>query len=178
MQQDKYTVSNILTFLAAVFTAMTFLTDRIYLFWMNDYFLNQWLYHYFAIQIFTSQFIHGGALHLLMNSFFILYFWNALENIIWKNKMLLFFVLNSLFLAFFLTILWSANTVWISGFALSIITYYTLQLWSLKHPEYTGGIVAIVINVWIGLSPGISFLWHLWWVIFWWLFWFIQNKKK
>ncbi len=175
--QQKWTVSNGLIAVSALFTLLTFLTPTIYRFGMNDIFFHAWMYHYWVMQMFTSQFLHGGVMHLAMNAIFILYFWNVLEGIIWKNKMLLFFIFCSIFLWVFLTLLGAGNTVGISGFALAVLTYYTLLLWEKWNPEYTGWVTAIVVNILIWLSPGISFLGHFWGMLFWALWWFTMKKK-
>jgi membrane associated rhomboid family serine protease len=145
---------------------------------MNDVFFNAWMYHYWFLQMFTSQFLHGWITHLAMNAIFILYFWNVLEWIIWKNKMLLFFVSSSIFLWVFLTLLNTWNTVGISWFALAVLTYYTLLLWERWSPEYTGWLTAIVVNIVIWLSPWISFFWHFWGMIFWAIWWYMHRNHK
>jgi hypothetical protein len=66
-----------------------------------------------------------------------------------------------------------------SGFAMAIIAYYTLQLKSINHPDYKWGITALTINVFIWFVPGISLIWHLFWAIAWWIyFWIIRLLKK
>ena len=176
--QQKWTLSNGLIAIAAIFTALTFIVPSIYRFGMNDIFFNAGMYHYWFLQMFTSQFLHGSIMHLAMNAIFILYFWNVLERIIWKRSMLIFFIGCSVFLWVFLTLLSAGNTVGISGFALAVLTYYTLILWKQGNPEYTGGLTAIVVNIAIGLSPGISFFGHFWGMIFWAAWWYITQKKK
>lgn len=175
---NKLTVSHGLIFLSLCFTALTFLPLWIYQFGMNDFFFNQGNYFIWFVQMFTSQFLHGGILHLVMNAIFILYFGNVVESIIWWKKYLLFFILNAVFLWVVITFFSNANTVGISGFALAVITYYTLYLWSLKNPEYTWWITAIVINILVGLSPGISFLWHFGGMVFGGIYWFLTDNKK
>ncbi|MDA9128898.1 hypothetical protein N9J72_00280 [Candidatus Gracilibacteria bacterium] len=61
---------------------------------------------------------------------------------------------------------------------MAIITYYTLYLWSKGDPEYSGGLTAIVINIAIGLSPGISFLGHFGGMVFGAIFWLFTQKTK
>lgn len=178
MQQNKITVSNAFMLLSLFFTALTFILPSIYQFGMNDYFYNQGMYNMWGMQMFSSQFLHGNIMHLLANAVFILYFWNVLERIIGSQKYLLFFILNSVFLWFFLTFLWAGNTVGISGFALAVVTYYTLHLKSLNNPEYMWWVTAIVVNILIWLSPGISFFGHFWGMLFWGIFWYLTDKIK
>jgi membrane associated rhomboid family serine protease len=176
--QQKWTISNSLMIISVIFTLLTFVIPSIYRFGMNDVFFNAGLYYYWFIQMFTSQFLHGGITHLAMNAIFILYFGNVLERSIGKDKMLIFFISCSVFLWVFLTLLNTWNTVWISGFALAVLTYYTLMLWKKWNPEYTGWVTAIIINILIWLSPGISFFGHFGWMIFGALWWYFCEKKK
>jgi len=160
MQNNSlWSVANTLIFLCFIFTVISYIID-VRLFGMNSYFYLQGNYPYWVLQMFTSQFLHGWPLHLVMNAFFILYFWNVVEQMIGKEKMLLFFVWSSIFTGLLITFLTNANTVWISWFAMALLSYYTLQLYKQWNPQYTGGITALVINIAIWLSPGISFLGH------------------
>lgn len=179
MPDQKFSVSNALILLCIFFTALTYIPGLyIYQFGMNDSFYSQGNYFMWGIQFFTSNFLHWWVMHLVMNAIFILYFWNILEWIMWSWKYLLFFILNAVFVWVLITFFSSANTVWISGFALAVITYYTLHLYSIKNPEYSGWLTAIVVNIAIGLSPWISLLGHAWGMVFWWLYWFFIGRKR
>lgn len=177
MRNSPWTVSNTIMVLCLIFTAISYVVD-LRLFSMNLYFYSQGNYPYWLLQMFTSQFLHWGPLHLMMNAFFVLYFWNALERIIWEKKMILFFILNAIFLWVCLTFFTNANTIWISWFAMALLSYYTLELYSRWNPEYTWGITALVINIWIGFTPGISLVGHLGGAVFWVVFYSVSQKKK
>lgn len=166
MLQNKWTVSNTLMALSVFFTAISFVYRDILIFGMNDYFYSQGNYLYWFLQMFSSQFLHGSILHIVSNAIFILYFWNVLERTIWKDRYILFFVLCAVFIWVILTFLTNANTIGISWFALAVLTYYTLILWKRWNPEYTGWVTAIVINIVIGFTPGISFLGHFTGMVF------------
>lgn len=176
MPQEKISFSNILILLSFIATLAAIYNSNLYQFGMNSYFFDQEIYHIWVIQFFTSQFLHGSFLHFLSNAFFIFYFWNILENTIGKEKMILFFVFNSIFIGLGLTFLNAGNTVGISGFALALLTYYTLLLWKKWSPEYTGGITAIAINILIGFIPWISFFGHFLGLIFWIIFFIFQSQ--
>lgn len=178
MPDAKISFSNTLVLISMLFTMLALSFTDLYRFWMNDLFLNSWAYHMFWVQIFSSQFIHGNFTHLLFNSIFVFYFGNILESIIGYKKMIIFFIVCSIFLAIVLIAFWSGNTVWMSWFLMALLTYYTLLLKQNNNPEYTAGITVIVVNVLYWLLPWISFLGHFWWMVFWWLFWFIAWKKK
>ncbi|USN58815.1 MAG: rhomboid family intramembrane serine protease [Candidatus Peribacteria bacterium] len=129
-------ISNILIFISLVFTIGAYIFPNLYVLGMNSYFLDNGAYHIYLLQFFSSNFIHGGILHLLFNSVFIYYFGNTLELLIGRAKFLLFFVFVVIFNGITLTYLSSGNTVGISGFAMALLAYYTLELRSKNNPEY------------------------------------------
>ena len=177
MRNSLWTVSNTIMLLCLIFTAISYVID-LRLFGMNSYFYSQGNYLYWVLQMFSSQFLHWWPLHLMMNAFFVLYFWNVLERIIWQRKMILFYILNAIFLWVCLTFLTNANTIWMSWFAMALLSYYTLELYNRWNPEYTGGITALVINIWIGFTPGISLVGHLGGAVFGVLFYYCLTKGK
>lgn len=182
MQQNLYfknnlSFSNLLILISLIFTLISFLFPEVLIMWMNKHFLFKWDYLYLWIQFFTYSFLHGWILHLLSNSLFLYIFWNPVEQIIWKNKFILFFILTTIFNWIFLLIFSSWNTIWISWFAMAILTYYTLILKSRWNPEYKWWIVAIIINLLIWLDASISFLWHFAWALFWLIFYSFLRKK-
>jgi membrane associated rhomboid family serine protease len=174
----KLSVSNILILVSAIFTLIAYINQWFYAYWMNTVFLNTGQYHVYAMQFFSSQFLHGWILHLAMNAVFIFIFWNAVENILGANKYALFFILSSLFTGLAITLFWSGNTVWISGFAMAVMAYYTLYLKSRNHPDYKWWVTALVINIWIWLSPWISLLGHLFWAIAWGMYYYALKILK
>lgn len=178
MPKIKLTLSNALMLISVVFTILFFILPGMKYFQMNDFFFSQWKYHMWLIQCFTSQFIHGGIMHLVMNSVFILYFGNVLEHLIGYKKMLSFFIVSSLFVGISLIVFSSWNTVWISWFALAVLTYYTLLLKEKNNPEYMGWVMFIAINIFAWFWPWISFIWHFSWMVIGWLYWYIGRKKK
>ncbi len=175
IQQNKYTVSNALIAISIVFTLLSFYYPLAQNLWLSNYDFNAWNYVLWFIQLFSSNFIHWWLMHLLFNSIFIYYFWNIVEIIIGKKKMILFFVLNAIFTWIWITFLSSGITIWISGFALALLSYYTIELWNKNNPEYKWWITAIIINIAIWFTPWISFLWHFLWMIFGWLYWCINR---
>jgi hypothetical protein len=163
----KWTISNLLIFISIIATLVANIFPIVYIFGMNNTFLDQWLYHIFIIQFFTWSFLHWWLIHLLANSIFIYFFWNIVEWIIWKTKFIIFFIFVTVFNWIWLSLFYEWNTVWISWFCMALIAYYTLELRSRNNPEYKWWITAIILNVWIGLMPWISLLWHLFWAIAW-----------
>ena len=171
----KYTFSNILIFISLVFTIFSYMYPEVYILGINNIFLDRWLYHIYIIQFFTWTFLHGNILHFLMNSIFIYYFWNNVEYLIWKKRFFSFFIFTTVFIWIMVTNFSNVNTVWISWFAMALLSYYTLELKSKNNPEYKWGITALIINIWIGLHPQISLLWHLFWAVAWLIFYLINK---
>ncbi len=180
MPIHTHTLSNIFIALSVVTTVWLeyiFWNTAYLQWWMNTYYLNVWDYGHYFLQFFSSQFLHWGFFHLLMNGFFLYYFWNIVEIILWRKKYFIFFLFITLFnwvlLSYFA---WNVNTIWISWFAMAIISYYTLELYELKNPEYKWWITMIIVNIAIWLSPWISLEWHLFWAIWWALFYLINRN--
>jgi len=169
-------ISNILILLSAIATITAYFIPAVYIFGINNIFLNEWLYHIYIIQFFTWTFLHWWIFHLLFNSIFIYFFWNIIEWIIWKKKYITFFIFTVFFNWILISLLSAWNTVWISWFCMALISYYTLELKSRNDPEYKWWITAIIINIWIWLSPWISLIWHLFWAIAWVLY-YLFNKR-
>jgi len=175
------TISNTLIIISFFLTALTYIVPSIIAFWMNNAFLSGWNYIFFLIQILLYQFLHWWILHLLSNSFFMFIFWNQLELAIWKKKFTLFFILNTFFVAFALILFSKWNTIWISWFAMAILTYIFLLLRKNNHPDYRWAWLFLIINILIWVDSNISFVWHLSWAIFGAIFYLISeklNKKR
>ena len=176
-QFKKATFSNILILISIIFTIVWYLNPEFTSEWsVNNFYLYEENYFHWIVQFFSWTFIHWWIMHLVMNAIFVYYFWNILEIIIWKKKYIIFFILSVIFnwvlLSYFQPY---SSTIWISWFALAIITYYTLQLKSLNNIEYKWWITAIIINIAIWFLPWISLYWHLFWVIFWIIFFYLTN---
>ena len=172
---NKPTFSNLLILISIIFTVLWYYLPWFINEWsINNFYVKENIFHYF-LQFFSWTFIHSGIMHLLMNSFFIYYFWNIIEIIIWKKKYISFFMFSIIFIWILLTNFTNDITIWISWFAMSLLAYYTLELKSLKNPDYKWWITAIIINIWIWFVPWISLYGHLFWVIAWVLFYFLTN---
>ena len=172
----KITYSIILIIISIIFTIISFLYPEIYIFSINDVFLNKWLYHIYFIQFFTWTFLHIWIFHLLINCIFLYIFWDIIEKIIWKKKFIVFFLFATIFNWIIISYISIWNTVWISWFCMALISYYTLELKSKNNPEYKWWVTAIIINIIIWFIPWISLIWHLFWAIAWILY-FYYNKN-
>jgi len=171
-----FSISNILIIISAIFTGLAIFFDNLFILWMNNIFLNSWDYHIFFLQFFTWVFLHWWIFHLFANSIFLYLFWNILEIIMWKNKYIIFFIFIAIFNGILLSVFTTWNTIWISGFCMALLAYYTLELKSKNNQEYKWWITALVLNIGIWLIPWISLLWHLFWAIWWVVFYFITKE--
>lgn len=173
--QNKFSISNLLIIISIIITFISFKFPNILEFWMSVYYFNYWDYVHYILQFIMYNFIHWDYMHLFSNILFIYLFWNLVENIITRKKFIIFFIFITIFNWILLSIFSSWITIWISWFALAIIVYYTLELKSLRNPEYKWWITAIIISIWIWFMPWISLLWHLFWAIWWAIFYYINK---
>lgn len=175
---NKISITYLFISLSFIFTIFATLNNELYVFWLNKFFLNEWNYLVFSLQLFLSNFLHWWITHLAFNSLFLYLFWTQIELLIWRVKYLYFFIFIVFFNWFFLVFLaWDyVNTIWISGFCMAIISYFVLELKSKNNPEYKWWITALVINVWIWFLPWISLVWHLFWAIWWVIFYYINKE--
>ena len=155
-----FSISNILIAISIICTIAVMMFPDLYRFGMNSYFLDRWIYHVFIAQIFTSQFLHWGLMHIAFNSIFVYLFGNQVENLLGVKKYIIFFIFTAITIWLGLTTINAGNTVWISWFCLAVLTYYTLALWQRWDMEYKWWITAIIVNLAIGFYPGISFAGH------------------
>ncbi len=141
-------------------------------FWMNRFYLLDGNYISLGIQILLFQFLHGGILHLFMNSYFLYTAWPEVEARMSRDRYTWFFVTSTIFIAIALLIFQPfTNTIGISGFAMALLSYLWIDLYSTRHPMASQILIMLVINIGIGLVPGISLVWHLFgaiWGIVWW----------
>ena len=174
----RVTISNIFIWLSLLFTVLYKVVPDFYLLGMNHFFINQWKYHIYFIQFFSSNFIHWGAFHLFFNSIYIYYFWNQVEIMLGKNKYTAFFIFNAIFVWIWLTLFSGLfdNTIWISGFCLALLSYYTLELRARKIDDYRWWITAIILNLAFSFILWISPLGHLFWAIAWVIFYYINKN--
>lgn len=174
---NSLTVSNTLIIISFIFTVLASINPTLYEFGINTHFLNSWDYYTYTIQLFTGTFLHGWMIHFLTNSLFIYLFGNATESFMWNKKFVIFFIFITLLNWITVTYLNPFyNTVWISGFALAVLAYFTLELRSRNNPEYKAWLLAIFINVAIGFVPWISLIWHLFWAVYGAIFYLIIKK--
>lgn len=175
---NKLTFSNLLIVICIIVTIFYLFFSNLWYYWMNLNFLIIWDYFQFSMQLLLYQFLHWWLLHLFGNSLFLYIFGNMLESYIWKRKYILFFVLNTIFVAIFLLFFSKFNTIWISWFNMALLTYIWLILKKNNNPDYKGAISFIIFNILIWFWSNISLAGHLAWAIFWMLFYYFSNLTK
>ncbi len=172
-----FSVSKFFVLLSFFWTLAVYLYPKVIIFGLNNYFLSEWNYLVFIVQIFVSNFLHWDFMHFLFNSIFIYYFGSILELLIWRKKYIIFFIFTAIFNAVFISFFENGgSTIWISWFAMALLSYYTLELKSKNNPEWKGWITAIALNVAIWFVPGISLWGHLFWAIAWVIFYFLNKE--
>ncbi|MDP2103620.1 MAG: rhomboid family intramembrane serine protease [Candidatus Gracilibacteria bacterium] len=171
------TISNLLILTSGIVTAISFFLPSVLDYGMHPLFWMQGDYLGIVLQFLLYQFLHGGILHFVMNSFFLFIFGNQVEVLIGRQKYILFFLGNTLFVGIALLLFASANTIGISGFAMAILAYIALELKSRNNPEYRSAMIFLFINVVIGLTGNISLVGHLSGAIFGAVFFFFHHKK-
>ncbi|MFA6090676.1 MAG: rhomboid family intramembrane serine protease [Candidatus Gracilibacteria bacterium] len=169
--------SNILIILSCIITGISFFSNNILSYGMNSYFINDGFSIVLIIQFLLYQFLHGGILHLLFNSFFLYLFGNQVESLIGRNRFMIFFILNTFFVGIALLFLSNGNTIGISGFAMAILSYIFLELRSRNNPEYKSAGVFLIINILMGLGGNISLVGHLSGAIFGIVFYYLLDRK-
>ena len=169
-------LSNFLILISFIITFISYFYSDLFTLWMNRFFIEKDLPHILLLQFCMYQFLHWWIFHLLANSIFIYIFWNQIEYLIWKTKFFLFFLFNTLFVWTMLLFFSSWNTIWISWFCMALISFFTLELYFRKNPEYKWWITAILLNIAIWFYPWISLAWHLFWAIAWIIFYFLSKK--
>lgn len=139
---------------------------------MNREFLPKNDFTSFWKQVALFQFIHGDILHIVMNSYFLYSAGPIVEDILWSGRYIVFFITSTLFsVALLYYFAPKYNTIGISGFCMSILSY----LWILLYTSGSSGTGEIgqllIINIVIGFFPGISLVGHLagaiWGILFW-----------
>jgi rhomboid protease GluP len=139
---------------------------------MNEYYYAMWDPVWLITQICLFQFLHGGIIHLLANSYFLYTAWPELEARMSRDRYTWFFVSSTIFVAIALIIFAPQSlTIGISGFAMALLSYLWIDLYTTRHPMAMQILMMLAINIGIGLVPGISLVGHLsgaiWWMVWW-----------
>ena len=79
-----------------------------------------------------------------------------------RDRYTWFFVSSTLFVAITLIVFAPQSlTIGISGFAMALLSYLWIDLYTTRHPMMTQTLIMLIINIVIGIAPGISLVGHL-----------------
>jgi len=155
-------IYRILLFACISLTCASFFAPQLREFGMHIYFLNQGQYHLFALQMILYSFLHGGLIHLFMNSIMLWFFGKDLEERIGSWWFLVFFffttLVNAVALLYFNPYV---MTIGISGFTLALLGFYTAFFYRVKDPSWKWWALILCFNITIGFThPQISIVGH------------------
>ena len=169
----KQSISHLLILISVVITIISFLVPifgRLYGFY-GWFWIHRDIFDIVS-QICLFQFIHWWVFHLLMNSYFLYTAWVEVERRMTQNRYIYFFITTTLFIALWLMLFapWTI-TIGISWFCMALLSYLWIDLYTLRNPNANQILIMLILNIAIGLTPGISFAWHfagaVWWLIWW-----------
>lgn len=86
-------------------------------------------------ELLMYQFLHGGALHVISNAFFLLYFGVMLERNIGTKEYFAFFLANTVAVYAAILMFSRGPTIGISGFCMAVLAYTALELREKQSPE-------------------------------------------
>lgn len=155
----------ILVLLSIIITFISFIYPSLYVFWLNNYFLFNWLYLEYLIQLLLYSFIHGSVFHLLWNTIITYYFWSLFIDKIGEFKFILLFIFTTIFIGIVYPYFSDITSIWISWFWVSLITFYWLFLYKINDLEYKWAFAFVFLSLAYWLYPWISFLWHFLWFL-------------
>lgn len=128
-------------------------------------------------QIIFFQFLHGGLLHLFLNSYFLYQAWPEIEARMRRNTFIHFFLFWSIFVALSLWLFSPYSiTVGISGFCMAFLSYLYMDLSRIRHPHANQILFMLIANVLLWLYGNISFVGHASGAIWGFLWWYKRNK--
>jgi len=131
-------------------------------------------------QVVLFQFLHGGVLHLLLNSYFLYIAGPEVEARMSRERFMWFFVTTTLFVAFGLYFFENplVVTIGISGFCMALLSYLWVDLATTRHPMANQFGLILALNIAFGLFGGISFWGHLFGAIWGIIWWYLRHVKK
>lgn len=113
------------------------------------------------LQFMSYSFIHGWLLHTLSNVIFFLFIGRIVEITHGTRYIWWLWIWTTLFVWGVLMFLAMSPTIGWSGFAMALLSIYTLDFYRRWNPEYKWGLMLIALNIGLGFYGNISLLWHL-----------------
>lgn len=115
-------------------------------------------------------FLHWDFFHFFWNSIILIWLSPKIEEYLWEENFIISFFSYTIIQWLILSIFW-IYWIWISGFAIAVLTYYTLLLYRRKDEQYKAGILFLIIMVFFQLW---WFIWHITGLLFW-IIWYFYN---
>ena len=88
-------------------------------------------------------------MHLLSNAFFLILIGIGVQYAMGVRRFFGMFLFCTVFVGAILLLTSDIPTIGMSGFAMTVLAYYTVMLWSVKNPQWKSGLVLIGINIFI-----------------------------
>ncbi len=129
-----------------------------------------------TIQFAVYSFLHWGVLHIISNVLFFLFIGRIIEitHGTWYTWWL--WIWTTLFVGAILMFFSVYPTIGWSGFAMALLSVYTMDFYWRGNPEYKWGLMLIALNIGIGFYGSISLLGHLAGAIAGFLYWVVVKK--
>ncbi|MBS9783904.1 rhomboid family intramembrane serine protease [Candidatus Gracilibacteria bacterium] len=175
---QKY-ISHFLIVICAVITGASFLFPFLGNFAFFGAGWGRFSYATMIGQVILFQFLHGGIMHLLLNSYFLYMVGPETEARMSQNEFISFFIFSTVFVVLGLTFFAPYQpTVGISGFCMALMSYIWVDLKDIHHPMKNQVGIMLAINIGIGLVPGwnISLFGHLFGAIAGVAWWYVRKK--
>lgn len=129
-----------------------------------------------AWQFLLYSFLHWGVLHILSNVIFFLFIGRIVEIVHWRFYTWRLWIWTTILVGTVLMFLSPVPTIGWSGFAMALLSIYTLDFYKRGNPEYKWWLLLIALNIGIGLYGNISLLGHLSWAIAGLIYWVVVKK--
>lgn len=130
------------------------------------------------LQICMYSFLHGWWLHIVSNVIFFIFIGKIVEVHHGRNYVWWLWIWTTLFVGMSLLLLAHQPTLGWSGFAMALLSVYTLDFYKRGNKEYRWWITLIAINIVMWLYGNISLIGHLMGAIAWFMYGFIVKESK
>lgn len=174
IQFIKYSISgkliifNLIIFVFIHFLLQTNPNLAYYLFYNIPWLLSPW--------IILSNFAHKEIFHILMNLYWLYLLWPIIERISGSRIYIKLIIFSMFFNILWVQFFSSNSTLWFSWILMGFLSFmffkYKYELWAFKEQLW----FILILNILIGLIPGISLVWHISWAFWWYIYAIILNK--
>lgn len=170
-------LSHMLIIASVFITLISYSVPQLISYGMGAHFLRVGDYISFIAQIVLFQFLHWGILHLWMNCYFLYQIWPEVEARMSSWTFRAFFWTNTIFTMIALLIFAPNDlTIGISGFAMALLAYLFVDLWTIRHPSSGNLWFLLLLNIAIGFGTNISLVGHASGAVFGILWWYLTKK--